>query len=79
MKSKSTLTVVLFYSMAGMLMIAIHQNMRNGFAASYMFYMLTFMLFLGFTYRKMNGSNEEEDQKNNTKTSSKVKFNKKSK
>jgi Na+/melibiose symporter-like transporter len=79
MKSKSTLTVVLFYSMAGMLMIAIHQNMRNGFAAAYMFYMLAFILFLGFTYRKMNGSNEEEDPKNNTKTSSKVKFNKKGK
>lgn len=79
MKSKSTLTVVLFYSMAGMLMIAIHQNMRNGFAAAYMFYMLTFMLFLGFTYRKMNESKEEESNQNNKKVKPDVKFNKKGK
>ena len=78
MKSKSTFTVVLFYSMAGMLMIAIHQNMRNGFAASYMFYMLTFMLFLGFTYRRINESKEDESE-NNEKTPLKGKFNKKGK
>lgn len=65
--------------MAGMLMIAIHQNMRNGFAASYMFYMLTFMLFLGYTYRKMNEPKEDNDHENNKKTSSTVKFNKKGK
>lgn len=79
MKSKSTFTVVLFYSMAGMLMIAIHQNMRNGFAASYMFYMLTFMLFLGFTYRRINESKEDDESKNNQNGNSKVKFNKKGK
>jgi len=79
MKSKSTFTVVLFYSMAGMLMIAIHQNMRNGFAASYMFYMLTFMLFLGFTYRRINESKEEEESQNNQKPDPKVKFKKKGK
>jgi Na+/melibiose symporter-like transporter len=79
MKSKSTFTVVLFYSMAGMLMIAIHQNMRNGFAAAYMFYMLTFMLFLGFTYRRINESKEEEESQNNQKPDPKVKFNKKGK
>jgi hypothetical protein len=60
MKSKNTFTVILFYVMAGMLMISIHQNMRNGFAASYAFYMLTFMLFLGYTYRRMGESKEEE-------------------
>lgn len=77
MKSKNTFTVILFYSMAYMLMIAIHQHIRNGFAASYMFYMLTFMLFLGYTYRKMNEPNEEDNSENNKKTDSKVKFNKK--
>ncbi|WP_157446982.1 hypothetical protein [Cytophaga aurantiaca] len=79
MKSKSTLTVVLFYAMAGMLMISIHQNMRNGFAAAYMFYMLTFMLFLGFTYRKMNESKEDEDNQNHKKVQTGTKFNKKGK
>ncbi|ABG60508.1 hypothetical protein [Cytophaga hutchinsonii] len=63
MKSKSTFTVVLFYSMVGLLMISIHQNMTNGFAASYVFYMLTFMFFLGFTYRKMNESKEDNNLK----------------
>ena len=62
-----------------MLMIAIHQNMRNGFAASYMFYMLTFMLFLGFTYRRINESKEEEESQNNQKPDPKVKFKKKGK
>jgi hypothetical protein len=79
MKSKSTFTVVLFYAMAGMLMIAIHQNMRNGFAASYMFYMLTFMLFLGYTYRKINESKEDDEDQNSEKAASNVKFNKKGK
>jgi Na+/melibiose symporter-like transporter len=79
MKSKSTFTVVLFYAMAGMLMIAIHQNMRNGFAAAYMFYMLTFMLFLGFTYRRINESKDEEGSENNKKSSFKDKVNKKGK
>ena len=65
--------------MAGMLMIAIHQNMRNGFAAAYMFYMLTFMLFLGFTYRRINESKEEEESQNNQKPDPKVKFKKKGK
>lgn len=63
MKSKSVFTVVLFYSMIGLLMISIHQNMKHGFAASYAFYMLTFMLFLGFTYRKINESKEDNDLK----------------
>ncbi|HSY62577.1 MAG TPA: hypothetical protein VK796_11905 [Cytophaga sp.] len=79
MKSKSTFTVVLFYAMAGMLMIAIHQNMRNGFAAAYMFYMLTFMLFLGFTYRRINETKSEDEVENNKKASMKDKFNKKRK
>ena len=63
MKSKSVFTVVLFYSMVGMLLISIHQNMTNGFAVSYAFYMLTFMLFLGYTYRKINESKEDNDLK----------------
>jgi len=78
MKSKNTFSVVLFYSMAGMLMIAIHQNMRNGFAASYVFYMFTFMLFLGYTYRRMNEPKEDESE-NDAKTPVKGKFNKKGK
>lgn len=68
MKSKSVFTVVLFYSMVGMLFISIDQNMRHGFAASYAFYMLTFMLFLGYTYRKTNESKEEKDGDKDLKT-----------
>lgn len=79
MKSKSTLTVVLFYAMTGMLMISIHQNIRNGFAAAYMFYMLTFILFLGFVYRKMNEPKEEEGTPNDKKAQPGSKFNKKGK
>ncbi len=65
MKSKSTFTVILFYTMIGFLMISIHQNIRNGFAASYVFYMFTLMLFLGFTYRKINESKDDNDLKTN--------------
>ncbi|WP_299248507.1 hypothetical protein [uncultured Cytophaga sp.] len=79
MKSKSIFTVVLFYAMAGMLMIAIHQNMTNGFAASYMFYMLTFMLFLGFTYRKMSEPKDNEEDVKSKSLKSPIKFNKKGK
>jgi len=49
--------------MIGMLGISIHQNMRNGFAAAYAFYMITFILFLGFTYRKMNEPKDDNDLK----------------
>ena len=68
MKSKSVFTVVLFYSMVGMLFISIDQNMRHGFAASYAFYMLTFMLFLGYTYRKTNESKEDQEEGKDLKT-----------
>lgn len=68
MKSKSVFTVVLFYSMVGMLFISIDQNMRHGFAASYAFYMLTFMLFLGYTYRKINESKEDQEEGKDLKT-----------
>ena len=61
MKSKSTLTVVLFYSMLGMLFISIHHNMSHSFASSYIFYMLTFMFFLGYTYRKINEPKEDNN------------------
>jgi len=63
MKSKSTFTVILFYSMIAMLIISIHQNMRNDFAAAYVFYMITLMLFLGYTYRKMNEPKDDNDLK----------------
>jgi amino acid permease len=79
MKSKSIFTVVLFYAMAGMLMIAIHQNIRNGFAASYMFYMITFMLFLGFTYRKMSEPKENETDEKVKSIKPPIKLNKKGK
>lgn len=52
---------MLFYCMLGLLMISIHQNIRNGFAASYVFYMVSFMLFLGFTYRRINESKEDNN------------------
>lgn len=71
MKSKSVFTVVLFYSMIGLLMISIHQNMTYGFPASYAFYMLTLMLFLGYTYRKINESKEDNDLKTKENSHSK--------
>ena len=79
MKSKSTFTVILFYAMAGMLMISIHQNMRNGFAASYAFYMFTLMLFLGYTYRRMGETKEPDEDENSKKVKPNVKFNQKTK
>lgn len=79
MKSKSTFTVILFYAMAGMLLIAIHQNMTNGFAASYMFYMITFMLFLGYAYRRMSEPKEDIQPENSKKSQTSTKFNKKRK
>ena len=79
MKSKSTLTVILFYAMAGMLMISIHHNIDYGFAASYPFYMITLVLFLGYTYRRMNEPNEEEAKETSEKGGVKTTFNKKTK
>lgn len=63
MRSKSVFTVILFYLMVGMLIISINYNMRAGFAASYIFYMITLMLFLGYTYRKINEPRDESDVK----------------
>ena len=37
--------------------------MRNDFAAAYVFYMITLMLFLGYTYRKMNEPKDDNDLK----------------
>jgi hypothetical protein len=66
MKSKSVFTVVLFYLMIAMLMISIHHNMNYGFASSYGFYMITLVAFLGYTYRKINETKEENDTKSVT-------------
>lgn len=77
MKSKNIFTVILFYSMVAMFMIALHQNMLNGFAASYVFYMLTFMLFLGYAYRKMNEPKDEDENQNTKKSKTQVNLTKK--
>ena len=62
-----------------MLMISIHQNMLNGFAASYPFYMLTLMLFLGYIYRRMGETKEPEEGEDSKKDKFNSKFNKKDK
>jgi len=69
MKSKSVFTVVLFYLMITMLMISIYHNMNHGFASSYGFYMITLIAFLGYSYRKINETQEE----NNVKPENQVK------
>jgi hypothetical protein len=43
------------------------------------FYMITFMLFLGFTYRKMSEPKENETDENVKSIKPPIKFNKKGK
>lgn len=51
-RSKNTLTNILFYLSIGLLMISIHQSASYGFTRSYFIYMFAFSVFLWYSYRR---------------------------
>ncbi|MFN8417454.1 MAG: hypothetical protein U0U66_14065 [Cytophagaceae bacterium] len=60
-KSKSTLTHILFYLTIALLMISIHQSVSYGFTRAYFLYMITFSIFLWYSYRRTVEKKEKED------------------
>jgi Mg2+/citrate symporter len=59
-KSKSTLTHILFYLTIALLMISIHQSVSYGFTRAYFLYMITFSVYLWYNYRRTVEKREKE-------------------